>query len=116
VARGTIDLNFLLNRTEEETEKGTALSFSRDRTRETNIVGVRLGRERVHVTSYPLHLAYYSAYKGSTAVHPQPAAAQAQENKIRAKACTIQHVCSMNWSYHCVQMIHFKLYIIDKSI
>jgi len=88
--KGTKNLNFLLNRTEEETEKGTVLSFSRDRTRETNVVGVRLGRERVHTTSYPLHLAYsYSAYKGSTAVHSQPAAAQAQENKIRVNACRV---------------------------
>jgi len=94
--KGSRNLNFLLNRTEEETEKGTALSFSRDRTRETNVAGVLLGRERARTTSYPLHLAYsYSAYKGSTAVHSQPAAAQAQENKIRAKACTIAAVQSV---------------------
>ena len=68
--KGSRNLNFLLNRTEEETEKGTALSVSRDRTRETNVAGVCLGRERVHTTSYSLHLAYsYSAYKDSTAVH-----------------------------------------------
>ena len=93
--KGTVNLNFLLNRTEEETEKGTVLSVSRDRTRETNVAGVHLGRERVHTTSYPSHLAYsYFAYKGSTAVHSQPAAAQAQENKIRSKACTIEAVQS----------------------
>ena len=98
--KGARNPNFWLNRTEEETEKGTALPVSRERARETNVAVVRLGRERVHtVTSYPSQLAYYSACKGSTAVHSQPTAAQAQEvaNSSMAVECeTIPSVSSLS--------------------
>jgi len=87
--KGTRNPNFWLNRTEEETEKGTALPV-RDRTRETNVAGVRLGRESVHTTSYPSHLAYYSACKGSTAVHSQPAAAHAQAQEVANSSMAVE--------------------------
>ena len=87
--KGTRNPNFWLNRTEEETEKGTALQV-RGRTRETNVAGVRLGRERVHNTSYPSHLAYYSACKGSTAVHSQPAAANAQAQEVANSSMAVE--------------------------
>jgi len=91
--KGTRNPNFWLNRTEEETEKETTEKETalpvRDRTRETNVAGVRLGR--VRTTSYPSHLAlYYSACKGSTAVHFQPAAAHAQAQEVANSSMAVE--------------------------